>query len=97
MKTFSIRIHPMIRLSDRFDPAQEGFPMLWSAASAERNVRGASLEVQISCTYHEYKPSLSFEVDEPRVPGRAAHGSGIGSPAEKEMIDCFRRIFDTRE
>lgn len=56
MKTFSIRNHPMIRLSGRFDPAQEGFPMLWSAASAEMNVRGASLEVQISCTYHEYKP-----------------------------------------
>lgn len=63
MKTFSIRNHPMIRLSGRFDPAQEGFPMLWSAASAEMNVRGASLEVQISCTYHEYKPYLSFEVD----------------------------------
>lgn len=40
MKTFSIRNHPMIRLSGRFDPAQEGFPMLWSAASAEMNVRG---------------------------------------------------------
>ena len=38
----------MIRLSGRFDPAQEGFPMLWSAASAEMNVRGASLEVKIS-------------------------------------------------
>ncbi len=63
MKTFSIRNHPMIRLSGRFDPAQDGFPMLWSAASAEMNVRGASLEVQINCTYHEYKPYLSFEVD----------------------------------
>lgn len=29
MKSFSIRNHPMIRLSGRFDPAQEGFPMLW--------------------------------------------------------------------
>ena len=63
MKPFSIRNHPMIRLSGRFDPAQEGFPMLWSASSAEMNVRGASLDVQISCAYHTHKPYLSFEVD----------------------------------
>lgn len=63
MKSFSIRNHPMIRLSGRFDPAQEGFPMLWSASSAEMNVRGSSLEVQIDCAYRTHKPYLSFEVD----------------------------------
>ena len=63
MKSFSIRKHPMIRLSGRFDPAQEGFPMLWSASSAEMNVRGSSLEVQIDCAYRTHKPYLSFEVD----------------------------------
>ena len=82
MKTFSIRNHPMIRLSGRFDPAQEGFPMLWS---------GASLEVQISCTYHEYKPYLSFEVDELRVPARKAAvlpTSGPGSPWLGHWFAC---------
>ena len=63
MKSFFIRNHPMIRLSGRFDPAQEGFPMLWSASSAEMNVRGSSLEVQIDCAYRTHKPYLSFEVD----------------------------------
>lgn len=91
MKTFSIRTHPMIRLSGRFDPAQEGFSMLWSAASAEMNVRGASLEVQINCTYHEYKPYLSFEVDGLRVPAREAAilpASRPGSPWLGHWFAC---------
>ena len=91
MKTFSIRNHPMIRLSGRFDPAQDGFPMLWSAASAEMNVRGASLEVKISCTYHEYKPYLSFEVDGLRVPAREAAilpASRPGSPWLGHWFAC---------
>ena len=80
MKIFSIRNHPMIRLSGRFDPAQEGFPMLWSAAS---------LEVQISCTYYEYKPYL--EMDELRVPARKAAilpASWPGSPWLGHWFAC---------
>lgn len=63
MKAQNIREIPLIRLSGRFDRAQEGFPMMWSGASAEMFVRAATLEIEIFCDYTVYRPYLSFEVD----------------------------------
>lgn len=63
MKAMDIRQASMVRLSGRFDPAQEGFPMLWSGASAELLAQAATLEVQLDCAYRSHKPYLSFEVD----------------------------------
>ncbi len=63
MKTINIRKASMVRLSGRFDAAQQGFPMLWSGSSAELLAQATTLEVQISCAYRTHKPYLSFEVD----------------------------------
>ncbi len=63
MKTLDIRAAEHVRLSGRFDPAQPGFPMMWTAACAEMSLVGSELWVQIQCAYEKYKPYLSFEVD----------------------------------
>ncbi len=63
MKTIDIRAAEYVRLSGRFDPAQSGFPMMWTAACAEMTLVGSELWVQIQCSYEIYKPYLSFEVD----------------------------------
>ena len=63
MKTKPIRDVAEIRFSGRFDPAQTGFPMMWTGACAEISVRASSLEVRIQCDYQTLKPYLSFEVD----------------------------------
>ncbi len=59
----NIRHIPEIRLSGRFDAAQEGFPMMWSGANAEMLARASILEIEILCDYTTYRPYLSFEVD----------------------------------
>ena len=63
MKTHDIREIADIRLSGRFDPAQIGFPMMWTGACAEMIVRAGALEVYIQCDCQTLKPYLSFEVD----------------------------------
>ncbi len=63
MKTVDIRALSEARLSGRFDPAQEGFPMMWSGACAELRVRGGRLDARILCEYETFRPYLSFEVD----------------------------------
>lgn len=63
MKTIDIRAAEHVRLSGRFDPAQPGFPMMWTAACAELMLTGSELWAQIQCSYEKYKPYLSFEVD----------------------------------
>ena len=63
MKTYDIRQLPDVRLSGRFDPAQDGFPMMWTGACADMLVLGGTLEVLIRCNYETFKPYLSFEVD----------------------------------
>ena len=63
MKTYPIRELPQVRLSGRFDPEQDGFPMMWTGACATMRVMSSTLEVQITCDYDMYKPYISFEVD----------------------------------
>jgi lysophospholipase L1-like esterase len=63
LKTIDIRAAEHVRLSGRFDPAQPGFPMMWTAACAGLMLTGSELWAQIQCSYEKYKPYLSFEVD----------------------------------
>lgn len=63
MKTYGIREVPEVRLSGRFDPEQSGFPMMWSGACAEMDVRASRLDVRIHCAYRALRPYLSFTVD----------------------------------
>jgi hypothetical protein len=43
LKTIDIRAAEHVRLSGRFDTAQPGFPMMWTAASAELTLTGSEL------------------------------------------------------
>ena len=89
MKTVDIRSAGQVRLSGRFDPAQPGFPMMWTAACAELRVNGSELWVQIQCAYKKYKPYLSFEADGLRaqtfspIPGTHWYNVMLGMDAEK--------------
>lgn len=63
MNTYDVRSLTQVRLSGRFDAAQEGFPMMWTGAAAQMMVRAGTLEAEIISDYSVLKPYLSFEVD----------------------------------
>ena len=100
MQVFDIRSVPQIRFSGRFDPEQEGFPMMWTGASAEMNVRAGMLEVEITCGYHDLKPYLSFEVDGLRAqifsPVKGTHWYNVFLRMDGDAIHHVRITLETQ-
>lgn len=100
MKAYDIRKVTDIRLSGRFDPAQTGFPMMWTGACAEMLVRGSTLEVRIQCGYQTLKPYLSFEVDGLRAqtfcPLKGVHWNNVFLGMEAQTPHRVRITLETQ-
>lgn len=63
MNILDIRSCKNIRLMGRFDASCEGLPLNWTGSGFEAKVRASRLDVEITASYHTYRPYISFIVD----------------------------------